>query len=135
MEMKDIIIMIVMLAIVSMGAGLLISSFDSTYGNTANMSNFSTTFDKLASITPIYENISNQSMAGASLDESVGFYAFSKGIWGAVKLIWLTPSLIKAILTDFLTIYGLGWIVGPLMVVIGTIIMFLLIWFFWRYRG
>ena len=135
MEMKDIIIMIATLSIVSIGAGLLITSFDVTYHNSANMTNFTRTFDKLAEITPLYTNLSNDSMAGAALDESVGFYAFSKKMWGAVKLLWQTPAYMQALLSDFLGMYGLDWVVGPLMIIISVTILFLLIWFFWRYRG
>lgn len=134
MELKDLLLMFVVISICVGGYMAVMTSFNDKYDVSLNSTDFNNTFDQLSEIEGIYGEIGGTTLENATVDEEVGFFSFSKKIWSGTKLLIKTPPLLNAIMYDYLDRYGLGWVATPLYVLISIMVGMLLIYFFWRFR-
>lgn len=134
MDLKDLLIVFIVVGLVCTSFVFILGGFGNVYGQTANISRFNTTFNKVNDMTGFVNDFSNTSMGTGGIDESSGFTFFSKKIWQAMKSITQVPAFFNAILNDSLGYYNLGWVVPYLYLILIVVVIFSLIYFFWGQR-
>ena len=135
MEMNDFIIMIILLSMVSVGTGYIVGSFNTVYGGAANISKFNNTFNQFNEGMSFYNSTRDTALTSGSLDESVGLVSFSKNIFAAIKNLINAPMIIYNMISDTMVSFGLGWIMTPLLILMSVTLLFMIIYFVYRWRG
>lgn len=134
MELKDYLIMFVVIGLVVTAFTMMIGGYNNKYGQNVNSTEFEATFGKINEISNLTENVSKLSFQDATLDEGVGLVTASKKVWAAAKLLTATPGMMLVMLTDLLAVFGLTWVAGSLYLMMFILLTITLIYFVWRYK-
>lgn len=135
MEIKDIAIGLIVIGLSCLSIILLITGFNNQYNNDElNITKLNTILSYSNETNQIISDMQDNSLGTGNIDEQIGFYSFSKKIWQGIKNIIKTPKILYNILYYSLEDYNLGWVVSYLILIFLSLLIFLLIYFFWRYR-